>query len=168
MQPEAERMLTALTDEECRRLLAANHLGRLAVTLPSGRPLIRPVNYVFDQPTQSVVFRSRAGSKHYALTHAPRACFEIDDGAGGATGAWSVIIIGTPRSSRNRTRSNASNDSDWIPGAAGRICAGFASTPTRSPDDDWPEPPWDFVEDRTPAPRLHRVSLGWSANAAVT
>ena len=95
MQLEAERMLTALTGEECRQLLAANHLGRLAVTLPSGRPLIRPVSYVFDQPTQSVVFRSRAGSKHYALTHAPRACFEIDDGAGGATGAWSVIVVGS-------------------------------------------------------------------------
>ena len=63
--------------------------------MPRGRPLIRPVNYVFDQPTQSVVFRSRAGSKHYALTHAPRACFEIDDGAGGGTGAWSVIIVGS-------------------------------------------------------------------------
>ena len=88
-------MLTVLTDEECRRRLAANHLGRLAVTFPGGRPVIRPVNYVFDQPTQSVVFRSRAGSKHYALTHAPRACFEIDDGAGGATGAWSVIIVGS-------------------------------------------------------------------------
>ena len=88
-------MLTALTHEECRRLLAANHLGRLAVTLPSGRPLIRPVNYVFDQSTQSVVFRSRAGSKQYALTHAPRACFEIDDGAGGEAGAWSVIVTGS-------------------------------------------------------------------------
>jgi uncharacterized protein len=88
-------MLTALTNDECRRLLAAHNLGRLAVTLPSGRPLIRPVNYVFDQPTQSVVFRSSAGSKQYALTHAPRACFEIDDGAGGATGAWSVIIVGS-------------------------------------------------------------------------
>lgn len=94
-RPEGERMLTALTDAECRRLLAAHHLGRLAVTLPSGRPLIRPVNYAFDQSTQSVVFRSHAGSKQYALTHAPRACFEIDDGAGGATGAWSVIIVGS-------------------------------------------------------------------------
>lgn len=87
-------MLTVLTDAECRRRLAATHLGRLAVTLPSGRPLIRPVNFVFDQPTQSVVFRSRAGSKHYALTHASQACFEIDDGTGGVTGAWSVIITG--------------------------------------------------------------------------
>lgn len=88
-------MLTALTDEECRQLLAANHLGRLAVTLPSGRPVIRPVNYVFDQATQTVVFRSHAGSKQYALTHAARACFEIDDDAGGADGAWSVIITGS-------------------------------------------------------------------------
>lgn len=88
-------MLTALSRDECRRLLAANHLGRLAVTLPSGQPLIRPVNYVFDQPTQSVVFRSRAGSKQFALTHASQACFEIDDGAGGEAGAWSVIIIGS-------------------------------------------------------------------------
>jgi nitroimidazol reductase NimA-like FMN-containing flavoprotein (pyridoxamine 5'-phosphate oxidase superfamily) len=88
-------MLTPLTDAECRELLAAHHLGRLAVTLPSGRPLIRPVNYAFDQPTQSVVFRSHSGSKQYALNHAPHACFEIDDSTGGKIGAWSVIIAGS-------------------------------------------------------------------------
>ncbi len=88
-------MLTPLTDDECRQLLAAHHLGRLAVTLPGGRPLIRPVNYVFDQPTQSVVFRSHSGSKQYALNQASHACFEIDDSTGGKSGAWSVIIAGS-------------------------------------------------------------------------
>ena len=113
-------MLTALTDEECRRLLAANHLGRLAVTLPSGRPLIRPVNYAFDQATQSVVFRSRAGSKHYALTHAPRACFEIDDGAGGADGAWSVIITGSTEIVSRPSEIERLERSDWRRGTAGK------------------------------------------------
>ena len=138
--PEAERMLTALTDEECRQLLAANHLGRLAVTLPSGRPLIRPVNYVFDQRRSPSCSAAAPGSKQYALTHAPRACFEIDDGAGGATGAWSVIIVGSTeivsRPSEIERLERLGLDT-W---GSGRTCAGFAFTPTRSPAGDWPEP----------------------------
>lgn len=87
-------MLSALTGDECRRLLAAHRLGRVAVTMPSGQPVIRPVNYVFDPVSQCVVFRSRSGSKQYALSHASRASFEVDDGAGGPAGAWSVIVSG--------------------------------------------------------------------------
>ena len=66
-----------LSREECLQLLAENGVGRLAV---SGKdaPVIRPVNYAFDQPSQSVVFRTAPGSKFHALLRAAHAAFEID------------------------------------------------------------------------------------------
>ena len=41
-------------------LLAANGVGRLAVNGKEA-PVIRPVNYLFDEPSQSVVFRTAPG-----------------------------------------------------------------------------------------------------------
>ena len=63
-----------LSREECLELLADGGVGRLAV---SGKdaPVIRPVNYAFDQPSQSVVFRSAPGSKFYALLRQNAAAF---------------------------------------------------------------------------------------------
>jgi nitroimidazol reductase NimA-like FMN-containing flavoprotein (pyridoxamine 5'-phosphate oxidase superfamily) len=88
------RRLVELTRDECLQLLRAEHIGRVVVVTPTLRPLVRPVDYVFDDRSHGVVFRSRRGSKLYALRHAERACFEID-GAGDEPGiAWSVIITG--------------------------------------------------------------------------
>ena len=44
----------------------------------NGPPVIRPVNYVFDQPSQSVVFRTALGSKFHALLKSADSAFEID------------------------------------------------------------------------------------------
>jgi nitroimidazol reductase NimA-like FMN-containing flavoprotein (pyridoxamine 5'-phosphate oxidase superfamily) len=86
--------LVELTRDECLQLLRGEHIGRVAVVTPTLRPLVRPVDYVFDDRSQAVVFRSRRGSKLYALRHAERGCFEID-GAGQQPGtAWSVIVTG--------------------------------------------------------------------------
>jgi hypothetical protein len=41
-------------------------------------PALRPVNYVFDEPSQSVVFRTAAGSGFHALLRSAEATFEID------------------------------------------------------------------------------------------
>jgi uncharacterized protein len=91
---EPRRRLVELTRDECLQLLRAEHVGRVVVVTPTLRPLVRPVDYVFDDRSQSVVFRSRRGSKLYALRHAEQGCFEID-GAGDEPGtAWSVIITG--------------------------------------------------------------------------
>jgi len=60
-----------LSREECLRLLAANGVGRLAV---SGKdaPVIRPVNYAFDEPSQSVArTRRRSRSTGSTGTRAP-------------------------------------------------------------------------------------------------
>jgi len=85
--------LRELTPDQCRQLLRRERVGRVAVVTPAGWPLIRPVDYVFDERSGSVVFRSRRGSKLHALSHSDRASFEIDSGADTST-TWSVIVTG--------------------------------------------------------------------------
>jgi nitroimidazol reductase NimA-like FMN-containing flavoprotein (pyridoxamine 5'-phosphate oxidase superfamily) len=85
--------LLTLGRQECLRRLAAESFGRVVVSMPR-QPLIRPVNYVFDPGSQSVVFRTGSGTKLFALRHASNAIFEID-GVDPASGTgWSVIIEG--------------------------------------------------------------------------
>lgn len=84
-----------LSRGECLTLLAEHQLGRVVVSGGVARsPLIRPVNYVFDQATESVVFRTARGSKFHALVHSRRACFEIDDFDPHTGSGWSVIVAG--------------------------------------------------------------------------
>jgi nitroimidazol reductase NimA-like FMN-containing flavoprotein (pyridoxamine 5'-phosphate oxidase superfamily) len=82
-----------LSREECLQLVAANGVGRLAV---SGKdaPVVRPVNYAFDEPSQSVVFRTATGSKFYALLRQNTATFEVDGIDRDARSGWSVLIVG--------------------------------------------------------------------------
>ena len=47
-------------DPTVGRLLAEGTLGRIAVDADRPDPVIRPVNYVFDEPSQSVLIRSGA------------------------------------------------------------------------------------------------------------
>ena len=85
--------MVELSRDDCLDLLASQRFGRLAVVL-DGAPLIRPVNYVFDRQTQSVVFRTARGSKLHALLHAAKASFEIDGIDGCTRTGWSVLIQG--------------------------------------------------------------------------
>jgi uncharacterized protein len=89
-----ESKMVELSREECLELLAAHSFGRLAVVMTNGAPVIRPVNYVFDKASQSVVFRTARGSKLHALLHAAKAAFEIDGIDETARTGWSVIIQG--------------------------------------------------------------------------
>jgi nitroimidazol reductase NimA-like FMN-containing flavoprotein (pyridoxamine 5'-phosphate oxidase superfamily) len=52
---ERTSQLVELDRDECLRLLAATSLGRLAVNVQGWAPVIRPVNYFFDQSSQSLV-----------------------------------------------------------------------------------------------------------------
>ncbi|MGH2871377.1 MAG: pyridoxamine 5'-phosphate oxidase family protein [Solirubrobacteraceae bacterium] len=85
--------LIELSRPECLDLLEAQHFGRLIVGL-KGTPVIRPLNYVFDRVSQSVVFRTGPGSKLHALTRAGTATFEIDRFDPALGEGWSVIIRG--------------------------------------------------------------------------
>ena len=94
MPTELETRLVTLDREECLRLLSTSNLGRVAVNAPGWPPVIRPVTYVFDRPSQSVVFRSDRGSKFTALLHAGEAAFEVDGVDSSEHTGWSVIVVG--------------------------------------------------------------------------
>ncbi|MBV8217872.1 MAG: pyridoxamine 5'-phosphate oxidase family protein [Solirubrobacterales bacterium] len=89
---EPTSAMTNLAREDCLALLASNSFGRLAVAMDS--PVIRPVNYVFDERSQSVVFRTADGSKFHAMLVNGNAAFEIDGIDPGSHTGWSVIIVG--------------------------------------------------------------------------
>lgn len=81
-----------LSREECMQLLASHRFGRLAVSMDS--PVIRPVNYIFDERSQSVAFRTAEGSKFHAMLINGNAAFEIDGIDPASRTGWSVIIVG--------------------------------------------------------------------------
>ena len=80
-----------LPPEECRELLAAKSVGRVAFNGPDG-PQVLPVNYVVHR--RSIFFRTAAGS---ALGNAMRntpVAFEIDDIDEVLQSGWSVVAVG--------------------------------------------------------------------------
>jgi uncharacterized protein len=114
-EPTSEMLV--LSREECLRLLAAHRFGRLAVAMDS--PVIRPVNYVFDKPSQSVVFRTADGSKFHAMLINGNAAFEIDGIDPGSRTGWSVIIVGMTEevtSPSELRRLNRMGLETWTPG----------------------------------------------------
>jgi hypothetical protein len=114
-----------LSREECLRLLAKNSFGRLAVTMKD-QPLIRPVNYLYYEPTQSVGFRTAHGSKFHALLRAARAAFEIDGINQRSRTGWSVIIHGVTEEITNPSdfrRLDSLGLETWAPGPKPRwVC----------------------------------------------
>jgi uncharacterized protein len=91
---ELKSNLLELPRTECFDLLGRTHFGRLAVSRGEGAPIVRPLNYVFDPRSQSVVFRTGEGSKLSGLLRAREAAFEIDGIEPGGRTGWSVVIIG--------------------------------------------------------------------------
>lgn len=113
----ADSVLIVLSRDECLELLAANSFGRLAVAMDS--PVIRPVNYVFDDRSQSVVFRTAEGSKFHALLLTANAAFEVDGIDHEAQTGWSVIIVGIAEEITSPTeirRLGRLGLSHWAPG----------------------------------------------------
>jgi uncharacterized protein len=78
----------------CMRMLrrASGGVGRIALSVFP--PVIRPVNYAFDDQTQSVVFRSTLGSELREGLSSGTAAFEIDGTDPVERAGWSVIIVG--------------------------------------------------------------------------
>jgi uncharacterized protein len=79
-----------LSGDECRQLLEANDVGRLAVVI-GGYPEVFPVNYgvVRDR----VVIRTDPGAK-LARAQFERVCFEVDAVDHAAQTGWSVLVKG--------------------------------------------------------------------------
>lgn len=69
-------MITALTEEEARRVLAESKVGRLGCVYQDG-PYVVPVNYAFDG--DSIYVHSLMGRKLEALRANPKACVQVDE-----------------------------------------------------------------------------------------
>ena len=112
-----------LSRPECLRLLATTSFGRVVVNMPGwDHPLIRPVNYLFDQSSQSVLLRSAPGSKLYAVLHSAWAAFEIDGIDPADRVGWSVIVLGVSEEVTDTAelrRIEALGVEPWAPGHKG-------------------------------------------------
>ena len=114
------REMQDLSREECLRLLARCQVGRLAVALSDGAPVIRPVNYAFDEGSQSVVFRTTDGSKLHGVLRAGEAAFEIDGVDEGSRTGWSVIVRGVAEEITNASEARRLDALGLVPWAPGR------------------------------------------------
>jgi uncharacterized protein len=112
-----------LDRSECLRLLAATGVGRIAVSVTGwDHPVIRPVNYVFDTSSQSVLVRTAPGSKLHAILRSAVAVFEIDDVDPSGRVGWSVIIVGVSEEITNPAelrRIEGLGLEPWAPGRKG-------------------------------------------------
>lgn len=76
---------------ECRRLLEAKKVGRLAL-VRDGAPMIMPMNYVLTE--DRLVFRTLAFGEASRAVDSPVA-FEVDDIDDFLEAGWSVVVTGT-------------------------------------------------------------------------
>jgi len=83
--------LEIIGTEECRMLLRAGRVGRVAVS--GGRPGVFPVLYAMLD--DDVVFRTAPGEKLIAAALNREVVFEIDDYDTAARTGWSVNVVGT-------------------------------------------------------------------------
>ncbi len=80
-----------LTKDECFRLLAGKHLGRVVLVDERG-PLALPVNFLLDQHT--VLFRSDEGTKLDVAVRGGQVAFQIDGVDEATRTGWSVLVRG--------------------------------------------------------------------------
>jgi len=74
---------------------------------------------LFDEPSQSVVFRTAVGSGFHALLRSAEATFEIDGTEEYARTGWSVILSGVPDEVTNPTEISRLDGlalDSWAPG----------------------------------------------------
>jgi nitroimidazol reductase NimA-like FMN-containing flavoprotein (pyridoxamine 5'-phosphate oxidase superfamily) len=90
--PEAEaRSVHELGADECRRLLATQCLGRIAVSEPGSAPHVVPVNFVVYEG--DIVFRTGDGTKFRLLQGQP-VSFQVDCADPYHRIGWSVLVRG--------------------------------------------------------------------------
>jgi len=83
-----------LSEEECWERLASEEFGRLAFLMVDEVHLV-PINYALDG--RSLLFRTAAGNKLFAVVLSHDVVFEIDHVDEQQNQAWSVILRGFPR-----------------------------------------------------------------------
>jgi len=111
--------LESIDEQECRALLAAHGIGRLAI---GGIAHIVPVNYAMDG--DDVVLRSTSGIKSDAIARGAVVAFEVDEIDLVYHTGWSVMVTGVASLVRDPAtrarlatlplRSWVDSSSDWI------------------------------------------------------
>jgi nitroimidazol reductase NimA-like FMN-containing flavoprotein (pyridoxamine 5'-phosphate oxidase superfamily) len=86
--------LEILTEAECRRLIATESVGRIAVSV-SALPAIFPVNYVLDG--DDLLFLTGEGMKANAAFRGTVVAFEVDHLDPEHRTGWSVLLVGQAR-----------------------------------------------------------------------
>ncbi len=89
----ANPVLTSLTADECRALMAPGGVGRVLFVEPGRGPVAIPVNYRMDGA--DVVFRTASGA---GITEAVRqgpVSFDVDHLDETLSEGWSVLVTGT-------------------------------------------------------------------------
>ena len=90
--PDTEaRTVHELGTDECRRLLATQCLGRIAVSEPGSAPHVVPVNFVVYEG--DIVFRTGDGTKFRLLQGQP-VSFQVDCADPYHRIGWSVLVRG--------------------------------------------------------------------------
>jgi nitroimidazol reductase NimA-like FMN-containing flavoprotein (pyridoxamine 5'-phosphate oxidase superfamily) len=111
--------LEVLEADECRRLLEAGGVGRVA--LPGDPPIIRPVNYAFEG--NRVVIRTGTGALWQAASAEALATFEIDGVRTVDHRGWSVIVSGPLGCVEADERTRALPLRAWAPTGRDRFVA---------------------------------------------
>jgi nitroimidazol reductase NimA-like FMN-containing flavoprotein (pyridoxamine 5'-phosphate oxidase superfamily) len=86
--------LEVLDHDECLRLLALAHWGRVAITV-GALPAILPVRFVLDG--KEILFRAGHDTALAAGTQGAVVAFQVDGGDESAPGHWSVLATGLAR-----------------------------------------------------------------------
>ena len=86
--------LEILSRQECLRLLATAHVGRIAVSM-NALPVVLPVNYCLLDG--DIVIRTGPGSKLDAATNHAVVAFEVDSFSPFDHTGWSVLVQGVAR-----------------------------------------------------------------------
>jgi nitroimidazol reductase NimA-like FMN-containing flavoprotein (pyridoxamine 5'-phosphate oxidase superfamily) len=115
MPIEVHTRLEPMEIDECLRLLAEHHLGRLAVVVDD-QPLVFPINYALAG--RRIVFRTDPGTKLYAAA-GRQVAFEIDDADPLYHDGWSVLVVGRAHEERDPGRVREFHQLPLRPWAAG-------------------------------------------------
>ncbi|SOC49629.1 Pyridoxamine 5'-phosphate oxidase [Blastococcus aggregatus] len=112
---EGERRVDVLDEAECRALLAASSLARVAFT-EGAMPAIQPAS--FGMSGNDLVISSGLDSGMVAGSRGAVLAFEVDDYDVGARTGWSVTVIGPSRLISDPSRVTALDAlgiAPWVP-----------------------------------------------------